>query len=259
MGIENVVDVEGGSKPVNYIVDPNEFIVETIATHTEYLKTVASSESSLNFPMLIEKPKDEDICKKEANTKRNNFFDLKIENCMSASSAAKQLAHRWVNCIFESCEKLGEYKMTVIDFTGANPSTTVVEVTEHLLIRFHHKVSRSIVYSFMKSEHNLLSKKKADFHSIQRNSPVKIRKRTRAIVTRPTTRANTISLLSTISATRLIAFGSGTVPGHYISFLKNLDEVDKHPHVKSYFKGKYLMDVTSIRSRIEYRLYLIQW
>jgi transposase-like protein len=63
--------------------------------------------------MLLEKPKNEDVRMKETNTKRDyvrytiqdkaRFFDLKIEKCMSASAAAKQLGihirtvYRWVS------------------------------------------------------------------------------------------------------------------------------------------------------------------
>ncbi|CEG71209.1 hypothetical protein RMATCC62417_06978 [Rhizopus microsporus] len=198
--------------------------------------------------------------------------------------------------IFESCKKVGrkcilteEHKTTVIDFIDANPSATVVEVAEHLLKRFHDlKVSRSTVNNFMRRECNLLLKK-ADFHSIKRNSPAKIeerynwentdmnfltncvsldesasdinmkrsrawsRKGTRATVTRPTTRANTTSILGAISAAGLITVGvkkprpakkrkaggyvsSETATGHYISFLKMaLDEMDKHPHMNGHY------------------------
>lgn len=311
-GHGNVVDKNGGPEPMEYIVDQNEFIVEPIATHSEYLKNMPSCESSSVCPMLIEKPRDEDIRMKEADTKRDyvrytvqdktRFFDLKIEKCMSTSAAAKQLgihirtAQRWIkqynmrpDSIFEVCKQVGrkcilseEHKTAVIDFIDANPSAAVVEVTEHLLNRYNDlKVSRSTVYNFMRSECNL-SLKKADFHSIERNSPAKIeeshdwvrewentdmnfltncvlldesafdiimncsrawsKKGTRAIVTRPTTRANTISILGAISAAGLITVGvkkprpakkrktegyvsSGTLTGHYISFLKmTLDE-----------------------------------
>jgi hypothetical protein len=97
-GHGRVVDENGGPEPMDYIVDQNEFIVDTIATHTEYLKITATSESSLTCPMLIEKTKDKDIRMKEANTKRDyvsytvqdkaRFFDLKIEKCMSVSAEA---------------------------------------------------------------------------------------------------------------------------------------------------------------------------
>ena len=156
----------------------------------------------------------------------------------------------------------------------------------------------------MRSECNL-SLKKADFHSIQRNSPAKMEERhdwvrkwentdmnfltncvfldesafdinmkrsrawskkgTRAIVTRPTTRANTTTILGAISAAGLITIGvkkkksrpakkrkadgyicSETVTGHYISFLKaTLDEMDKHPHMKGHY---ILMDNAPIHT-----------
>ncbi|KAI9026002.1 hypothetical protein CLU79DRAFT_691671, partial [Phycomyces nitens] len=277
-GHGNVVDENGGPEPMEYIVDQDEFVVEAIATHSEYLKNIPSCEFSSVCPMLTEKPKDEDICMKDANVKRDyvrytvqdkvRFFDLKIEKCMSASAAAKQLgihirtAQRWVRqyslCpdgIFDNCKQVGrnkcilskEHKSVIINFIDANPSASIVEVTEHLLNQFDDlKVSRSTVYNFMKSECNL-SLKKADFHSVERNSPAKIeerhnwvckwentdmnfltncvfldesafdinmkrsrawsRKGTRAIVTRPTTRANTTSILGAISAAGLIAVG----------------------------------------------------
>ncbi|ORE00788.1 hypothetical protein BCV72DRAFT_177269, partial [Rhizopus microsporus var. microsporus] len=43
-GQGKVIDKNGNTKPMDYIVDQNGFIVETIATHTEYLKSTASSE-----------------------------------------------------------------------------------------------------------------------------------------------------------------------------------------------------------------------
>ncbi len=171
------------------VVDESEFIVETIAIHTGYLKDVASSESFLSCLILIEKSKDEAIHMSEANSKRDyvrytiqdkvRFFDLNIEKCMSAS-AAQRWANQYNVCpdsIFESCKKVGrkcilteEHKTTIINFIDANPSATVVEVTEHVLKRFNDlKVSRSIVYNFMQS-----FIKKKDFHSIERNSPAKI-------------------------------------------------------------------------------------
>ncbi|KAG1146745.1 hypothetical protein G6F46_007772 [Rhizopus delemar] len=97
----NFIDENGGPEPMGYIIDQDEFIVETIATHTDYLKGAASSETSFSCPMLIEKSKDEGIHLNKTNSKRGyvrytvqdkvRFFNLKIEKCMSASGAAKQL------------------------------------------------------------------------------------------------------------------------------------------------------------------------
>lgn len=168
---------------MDYIVDENEFVVEILTTYKEYMQTVSSSESSLASRMLIEKPKDEDTHMKEANVKRDyvrytvqdkaRFFDLKIEKCMGASAAAKQLgihirtAYRWVkqyssicpDTIFDNANKIGQkyiltenHKMAAINFIDVHPSASAVEVTEHLLKQFHDlKVSRSIVYNFLNS------------------------------------------------------------------------------------------------------------
>ncbi|EIE92537.1 hypothetical protein RO3G_17135 [Rhizopus delemar RA 99-880] len=105
---------------MDYIVDQNEFIVETIATHTEYLKDATSGEYSLTYPMSVEKSKDEDIRMKETKPKRDyvcytvqdksRFFDLKIEK------------------FGRKCILSEEHKTTVIGLIDANPSVTVIEV-----------------------------------------------------------------------------------------------------------------------------------
>ncbi|KAG1179480.1 hypothetical protein G6F70_001142 [Rhizopus microsporus] len=74
---------------MDYIVDRGEFIVEAIATHSEYLKNAVSTESSLTCPIPIDKSKDEDVRMKKTNTKRDyvrytvqdkaRFCDLKVE------------------------------------------------------------------------------------------------------------------------------------------------------------------------------------
>lgn len=40
----SVVNENGGPEPMEYIADQNEVIVETIATHTEYLNNAVLSE-----------------------------------------------------------------------------------------------------------------------------------------------------------------------------------------------------------------------
>ncbi|KAL1927702.1 hypothetical protein VTP01DRAFT_3523 [Rhizomucor pusillus] len=174
-GHGNVVDEKGGPEPTEYIVDQDEFVVETLATHSECLGNATSSESSPAYSMLMEKRKDEDIPMKEANIKPDyvrstiqdkvRFFDLKIEKCMSASAAAKQLgihirtaqkrAKKYNMCpdsIFETCKQVGrkcilseEHKTAVINFIDANCSAAVVEVIEHLLNRFNDlRVSQTV-------------------------------------------------------------------------------------------------------------------
>jgi transposase len=97
------------------------------------------------------------------------------------------------------------------------------------------------------------------------------RKGTHAIVTWPTTRTNTTSILGAISAAGLITVGvkkprpakrrktegyirSETVTGQYISFLKmTLGEMDKHSHMK----GDYIaMDNAPIHTHANIKKYI---
>ncbi|KAG1057423.1 hypothetical protein G6F43_000731 [Rhizopus delemar] len=286
----NVIDENGGPEPMDYIVDQNEFIVETIAIHTEYLVNTVPNEFSLTCPMLLEKPKNEDIHMKKAKPKRayvrytvqdkTRFFDLKIEKCMTASAAAKQLGilEQLIDGLASIMRALAVFLRVVKNFINANPSATVVEVSEHLLKRFHDlKVSRSTVNNFIRRECNL-SLKKADFHSIERNSSKKIEERynwvyrsafdinmkcsrawsnkgTHAIVTRPTMRTNTTPILGVISASGLITVGIKNLD----LFLKTtLDGMDKHPHMKGHY---IVMDNVpihmheNIKKYIDYRGY----
>ncbi|OAD76194.1 Homeodomain-like DNA binding domain-containing transcription factor [Phycomyces blakesleeanus NRRL 1555(-)] len=72
-GHVNVADENSSPELMEYIIDRNDFFVETIAIHTDYLEN-----------------------------DKVRFFDLRIEKCMSVSAAAKQLgihirtAQRWV-------------------------------------------------------------------------------------------------------------------------------------------------------------------
>ncbi|KAG1536673.1 hypothetical protein G6F46_012876 [Rhizopus delemar] len=112
------------------------------------------------------------------------------------------------------------------------------------------------------------------FHINLKRSMAWSRKGTPAIVTVPTTKANATSILGAISATGLInvslrvpkrikkrklgretdAYSTGTVTGHYLSFLKaTLDEMDKYPEMK----GHYLvMDNAPIHSSTDIGRYI---
>lgn len=53
---------------MDYIVDQDDFIVEVITTHTDYLKDATSSEYSFTYSIL-EKSRDESIRMKETKPK----------------------------------------------------------------------------------------------------------------------------------------------------------------------------------------------
>ncbi|KAL1931427.1 hypothetical protein VTP01DRAFT_9569 [Rhizomucor pusillus] len=276
---------------MDYIVDQEQFALRTIGSYTQYLQTKPAERFRANA-VQIDRPRDEDIRMREVTEKRAytsctpqdkaRFFKLKIEKCMSASAAAKQLgihvrtAQRWVKQYEEHPDSIFES----------------AEVTEHLMQQFDGlKVTHTTVYNFMRIECNL-SLKQAEFQSVERNNPEKIEERhdwvrkweqtdmdfltnyvfldesafhinmkrtrawskkgTAAVVTVPTTRAKTTTILGAISASGLIkvslripkpskkrkagqesgCLSTGTVTGHYISFLK---EMDKYPQVKGHY------------------------
>ncbi|KAG1503159.1 hypothetical protein G6F52_012303 [Rhizopus delemar] len=207
-----------------------------------------------------------------------------------------------------------EHKQCLLEYIDENPSAVLIEIMEYLLQNFADlTVSRSTVYNFMTTQCNL-SIKQAQFQPVERNSEEKIqqrydwvqkwqqtdldfttncvfldesafhinlkrgmawsRKGTPAIVTVPTTKANSTSILGAISATGLInvslrvpkrikkrklghdtnRYSIGTVTGHYLSFLKaTLDEMDKYPEMK----GHYLvMDNAPIHSSTDIGKYI---
>ncbi|CEG77154.1 hypothetical protein RMATCC62417_11951 [Rhizopus microsporus] len=97
---------------MEYIIDQDGFVVETIVTHSEYLRSAVFSKVPPANSTLMEKPKDEGIRMKASNLKRDyvrytfqdkvRFFDLKIDKRTSVAAAANQLgihtwaAQRWV-------------------------------------------------------------------------------------------------------------------------------------------------------------------
>ena len=211
-GKGNAVDENGRPEPMDYIVDQNVFALESLTSHTEYLQNAASTSITNNVFEHLDHARhetDQDLQMEEISENRSytrytnedkaKFFKLKIEKCMSASAAAKQLcihvraAQRLVkqyeedpDSIFDSKKKLGrkpilneEHKKTIIDYVDNNPLAVIEEITDYLIDKYKStglKVSRRTVHNFMTTGCNL-SLKKAEFHSFERNSPEKINER----------------------------------------------------------------------------------
>ncbi|CEG80178.1 hypothetical protein RMATCC62417_14548 [Rhizopus microsporus] len=141
--------------------------------------------------MADEDAKDDvDVCMNEASSKRAytlctdqgkiRFIKLMFEKAMGASGAAKKLgihvrtAQRWAQMyktdpgsIFIKHKKTGrsrilqeEYKQVILEYIDENPSAALEQVMERLLQKFQDpKVSKSIVYNFVRTECNLALKK----------------------------------------------------------------------------------------------------
>ncbi|KAG1175417.1 hypothetical protein G6F70_009244 [Rhizopus microsporus] len=239
---------------MNYIVDQEQFALETISSHAQYLRKKPAEESRTSV-MHVDWPRDEDSRMREAAEKHTytsytpqdkaRFFKLGIEKCISASAAAKQLGIH-VPFLIPVKRKgrrrilIEEHVKAVIDFIDANPSAAVAEVIEHLIQQFDSlKVTNST----------------SAFHIDMKRTRAWSKKGTPAIVTVPTTRAKTTAILGAISASGLIKVSlrvqrpvkkrktgqksgyvsSGIVTGYHISFLKDtLDEMDQYPHMKGH-------------------------
>ncbi|CEI87397.1 hypothetical protein RMCBS344292_01812 [Rhizopus microsporus] len=196
-GQGNVVNKNGRSEPMDYIVDQEQFALETISSHAQYLQKKPAEESRTSV-MHVDRPRDEDPRMREATEKRTytsytpqdkaRFFKLKIEKCISASAVAKQLdihvrtAQRWVkqyeeypDSIFDTGKRKGHRRILTekhvkagINFIDANPSAVVAEATEHLIQQFDGlKVMNSTVYNLVRRECSP-SVKQAEFYSVEK-------------------------------------------------------------------------------------------
>ncbi|GAB5590838.1 hypothetical protein Unana1_05738 [Umbelopsis nana] len=204
-----VVDEHGKPEPMDYIVDEEEYRLETLNSYTQYLATVPQQGDNETEAMQIEDNRkvNTDVAMRDASTKRNytlytdqdkvRFFKLFFEKCLSASAAAKQLgihsrtAQRWAryyerdhDSIFEKHRKTGrprllheEHKKVILECIDENPSVVLEQVMEELRHAFPGlKVAKSTVYDFVTKHYNL-SLKKARFQPVDRNSEEKIQKR----------------------------------------------------------------------------------
>ncbi|ORE00948.1 hypothetical protein BCV72DRAFT_323814 [Rhizopus microsporus var. microsporus] len=144
-GHGNAVDEYGRLEPMDYIIDEERYILETVNGDAK---------------------DDVDVCMKEASSKRAytlctdqgkvGFFKLMFEKVMSASAALKQLgihvrtAQRWAqmyktdpDSVFIKHKKTGrsrilleEHKQVVLKYIDENPSAVLEQMMERLLQKF---------------------------------------------------------------------------------------------------------------------------
>lgn len=209
-GKGSVVDEYGRPEPMDYIVDEEQFRLETLSSHTQYLAQLALESETDTEAMQVEKElvksrndvKMRDISWKRAYTRYSDqdkvrFFKLLFEKCLSAAAAATQLgihirtAQKWAvqyekdpDSIFIKRKKTGrprilndEHKKVILECIDENPSVVLDEVMKKLKQIFTElKVSKTTLFDFVKRHCNL-SLKKARFQPIDRNSEEKIQER----------------------------------------------------------------------------------
>ncbi|KAL1929229.1 hypothetical protein VTP01DRAFT_2288 [Rhizomucor pusillus] len=162
-----VVDEHGRPEPMDYIVDEEQYALETVSSYSHYLRNTPVAKDRQIAAMQTDGVKnDTDICMKDASVKRDytlytdqdkvRFFNLLFEKCMTASAAAKQLGinvrtgqrsakqyEKEPDSIFKKRKKSGrprilneEHKQFILEYIDENPSAVLVELVERLLRRF---------------------------------------------------------------------------------------------------------------------------
>ncbi|KAG1443306.1 hypothetical protein G6F56_010721 [Rhizopus delemar] len=208
-GKGSVIDEYGRPEPMDYIVDEEQFRLETLSSHTQYLAQLPLESEDEVEVMQIEKEAkaSNDVVMRRTSMKRNytrysdqdnvRFFKLLFEKCLSATAAAKYLGihvrttQEWSkqyekdpDSIFEKREKTGrprilneEHKNVILECIDENPSVVLDEVMKKLRQIFTElKVSKTTLFNFVKRHCNL-SLKKARLQPIDRNSEEKIQER----------------------------------------------------------------------------------
>ncbi|KAI9271905.1 hypothetical protein BDA99DRAFT_602624 [Phascolomyces articulosus] len=169
-GKGSVVDEYGKPEPMDYIVDEEQFRLQTSSSHTQYL---------VQQPLESEKERGA------------------MQKCLSAAAAEKRLGihvrtvQKWAeqyerdpNSVFEKRRKTGrprilneEDNKVIAERIDVNPSVVLDDVLKHLKQVFTElKVSKSTLFDFVKKHCNL-SLKKARFQLIDRNGKEKIQER----------------------------------------------------------------------------------
>ncbi|KAL1928080.1 hypothetical protein VTP01DRAFT_2996 [Rhizomucor pusillus] len=180
----NAVDEYGRPEFMGYIVDEEQYALETLSSYTQYLRNRTRESDGRSDAMQT----DDD---------KVRFFKLMFQKVLSASAAAKQsafhvrTAQRWAkqyevnpDSIFAKRKKNGhprilgeEHKKVILEYVDENPSVVLEQLMERLLQRFKGlKVSKSTVYDFVRTQCNL-SLKKARFQPVDKDSGAKVRER----------------------------------------------------------------------------------
>ncbi|KAL1933788.1 hypothetical protein VTP01DRAFT_7878 [Rhizomucor pusillus] len=101
-GQGNAVDEYGGTEPMDYVIDEEQYALETLSSYTQYLRNrTRESDGRSDAMQTDDVKKNVDVRMRVASIKRVytlytdqdkvRFFKLMFEKVLSASAAAKQL------------------------------------------------------------------------------------------------------------------------------------------------------------------------
>ena len=194
-GKGSVVDEYGRPEPMDYIVDEEQFRLETLNSHTQYSAQLPleSEKKPEAMQMKKEAKPDRDVKMREASVKRNytrysdqdkvRFFKLLFERCLSAATAANQLgihvrtAQKWAaqyekdpDSIFQKRRKTGrprilheEHKSVILECIDENPSVVLDEVMKKLKQIFTELKYLKVLCLILQKNIAICLSKKLDF------------------------------------------------------------------------------------------------
>ncbi|KAL1926038.1 hypothetical protein VTP01DRAFT_7131 [Rhizomucor pusillus] len=257
---------------MDYVIDEELYALQTVSSHTGYLRTLSSERNHEFVAKHVDEPKDKDVYMRETTPKRNyttytnqdkvRFFRLMFEKVLSASVAAKQLGihvrsaqrsalryEKDPDSIFKKRKNSGrprilndEHKKVILECVDENPSIVLEQLMERLLQRFEGlKVSKTTLHRFVRKwdmtdidfRKNCVFLDESAFHINMKRSMAWSKKGSSAVVTLET---STAPAKKRKRAGHSEAMSRGTVTGHYLSFLKaTMDEMDKYEQMKGYY------------------------
>ncbi|ORE10505.1 hypothetical protein BCV72DRAFT_332972 [Rhizopus microsporus var. microsporus] len=174
---------------MNYIVDEEQFHLETLSSHTQYLAQlpVGSRKEFEAMQMEKEAKPSSDVIMRETSEKRNysRYSDQdKLGIHVGTGQKWAKQYEKVPDGIFEKRRKTGrprilneEYKSIILECIDESPSVILDDVMKRLKQIFTElKVSKSTLFDSVKNCCNL-SLKKARLRPIDRNSEDKIQER----------------------------------------------------------------------------------
>ncbi|KAL1930688.1 hypothetical protein VTP01DRAFT_10850 [Rhizomucor pusillus] len=184
-GQGNAVDEYGRPEPMDYVVDEEQYALETLSSYTQYLRNrTRESDGRSDAMQTDDVKKDVDVRMREASIKR-------VYTLYTYQAKVRFFKLIWAkpyeadpDSIFKKPKKNGrprilneEHKKVLLEYVDENPAAVLEQLMERLSQTFEGlKVSKSTAYDFVRTQCNL-SLKKTRFQPIDRNSEAKIQER----------------------------------------------------------------------------------
>ncbi|KAL1926630.1 hypothetical protein VTP01DRAFT_5525 [Rhizomucor pusillus] len=162
-GKGTVVDEYGKPEPMDYVVDEEQYALETVSSYTQYLFNLSHDKDGESDAMQKEDSKnDTDVPMREASARRS--YTLYTVQDKQSSWEFTFEAQRWAQQYKRDPDSI--FKKQCID---ENPSSVLEQLMERLHQTFRElTVPKSAVYDFVRT-HCTLSLKKARFQPVDRN------------------------------------------------------------------------------------------